>query len=181
MARIALIAEGDTKAPEIVEAIRERRGGRLLQMDRVMLHSSTYAGAWNSFLKTVTQDLVVPLKMRELIMCVVGVLNNALYETFSHSPRFLAAGGTQAQLDALSNLPGAIANTMLFDAQERAVLRLTMEMTTSVQVSAATFEEARLAMTDLRELVDLVGLIATYNMVSRFVVAFDIQVSDGRL
>jgi alkylhydroperoxidase family enzyme len=119
--------------------------------------------------------------MPELIMCVVGELNNAPYETFSHSPRFLAAGGTQAHLNALSDLPRAIEDTKLFDTQERAALRLTTEMTNNVRASAATFEEARLAMTDLTELVDLVGLIATYNVVSRSVVAFDIQVSDGQL
>ena len=87
-----------------------------------MLHSPTYASAWNSFLKTVTQDLGVPPKMPELIMCVVGELNNAPYETFSHSPRFLAAGGTQAHLNALSDLPRAIEDTKLFDTQERAAL-----------------------------------------------------------
>jgi alkylhydroperoxidase family enzyme len=181
MARMAFTADSDTVASDIAKAIRQRRGGSLLKMDRVMLHSPVYAGAWNSFLKTVIDDLTVPVKLSQFVMCVIGVLNDTDYELLSHAPKFIAAGGTQTQLDALVDIHSAIADAGLFNLRERAVLKLTMEMTKNVQVSSATFEEARGAMRDSRELVDLVGLIATYNMVSRFVVAFDIHPDDGEL
>jgi alkylhydroperoxidase family enzyme len=62
-----------------------------------------------------------------------------------------------------------------FDATERAVLQLALEMTRHVRVSDATFEGVRAALGDERQVVELVGVIATYNMVSRFLVALDID------
>jgi alkylhydroperoxidase family enzyme len=181
MARISLQADSAADDSEVARAIRQRRGGRLLKMDRVMLHSPTYAAAWNSFLKVVINDLSPSLKMRELIMCVVGVLNEAAYEVFSHAPKFLAAGGTQNQLDALRDITVAQVDTLLFNKEERAIIKLSAEMTLRVRVSPETFEEVRAAVKDNMQLVDLVGLIATYNMVSRFVVALDLNADDGSL
>ena len=146
-----------------------------------MLHSPTYGAAWNTFLKVVINDLSLPLKAREFILCIVGVLNDADYEVFRHAPKFLAAGGTQSQLDALRDITEAQMDTLLFDKQERAIIKLSTEMTRCVRVSPETFEEARAAVKDDMQLVDLVGLIATYNMVSRFVVAFDLNADDGSL
>jgi alkylhydroperoxidase family enzyme len=63
----------------------------------------------------------------------------------------------------------------LFDAHERAVIGLAMEMTRNVRVRRATLEAARAALADDRQLVELVAVIATYNMVSRFLVALDVE------
>jgi alkylhydroperoxidase family enzyme len=62
----------------------------------------------------------------------------------------------------------------LREAVERSVLRLTLEMTRAVAVSDATFNSAQAALTSDRQLVELVGVIATYNMVSRFLVALQV-------
>src|SRR5664279_5210517 len=48
------------------------------------------------------------------------------------------AGGTAAQLDALGCAGGPKTNLSAFDAAERAVLALTVEMTHSIKVSDAT-------------------------------------------
>jgi hypothetical protein len=48
-------------------------------------------------------------------------------------------------------------------------------MTRDVQVSPETFDLAKKAMGGNQELVDLVGTIATYNLVSRFLVAFELH------
>src|SRR5437879_4042289 len=84
----------------LVEAIRARRGGTLLNLDRMLLHSPVLAEGWNGLLRAVRTELEIPAKLRELAICVVAVLNGADYEYHHHSPLFLEAGGTAAQLHA---------------------------------------------------------------------------------
>jgi alkylhydroperoxidase family enzyme len=65
---------------------------------------------------------------------------------------------------------------LLFDDGERAVMRLTLEMTRDVQVRDATFERAREALGGTtRAITEMIGVIATYNMVSRFLVALELH------
>jgi len=84
------------------------------------------------------------------------------------------AGGTPEQLQALREFERA-SSSMLFDATERAVIRLTMEMTREVKVRDETFSAAAKAVGAPQAIVELVAIIATYNMVSRFLVALDIH------
>ena len=60
-------------------------------------------------------------------------------------------------------------------ARELAALRLAVEMTRSVRVGDAVFDEARAALADDSILVELVATIAAYNMVSRVIVALGIE------
>jgi alkylhydroperoxidase family enzyme len=160
---------------ELVEAIRARRGGKLLNLDRMLLHSPPLAAGWNGFLRTIRTELEVSPKLRELAILVVAVLNHADYEFRQHSPVFLKAGGTAAQLDALHGVETGLGNATPFDAGERAVIALTTEMTRDVEVTVATAQAARTALGSDRHLVELVGVIATYNMVSRFLVALGVE------
>jgi alkylhydroperoxidase family enzyme len=61
------------------------------------------------------------------------------------------------------------------DAASAAVAQFTLESTRNVQISDRTFQQVRDALADDRQLVELVGVIASYNMVSRVLVAFDVQ------
>lgn len=159
----------------IVEAIRARRNGRLLNLDRMLLHSPNFARGWNSLLGAVRSELSLPAGLRELCICAVGVLNGAEYELQQHSPAFLAAGGTAAQLQALRGIEGAPGNTQLFSALERSALRLCHAMSRDVRVPPALLGELRTALGSDAMLVELVGVIATYNMVSRFLVALEVD------
>jgi alkylhydroperoxidase family enzyme len=51
-----------------------------------------------------------------------------------------------------------------------------MEMTRDVEVSDATFAAVKTAVPDNQQTVELVAIIAAYNMVSRFLVALKIDV-----
>jgi alkylhydroperoxidase family enzyme len=63
----------------------------------------------------------------------------------------------------------------VFDTAERATIRLTIDMTNEVKVSDLSFQAVRMALPDQRQLVELVGVIAAYNMVSRFLVALGVD------
>lgn len=181
MSRIALRQEKDLASDPIATAVRHRRGGCLLKMDLLMLHSPTFTSGWNDFSRMLTSELSLPVKLSQFVMCVIGIANGVNYQVASHAPRFLAAGGCQAQLDALNDMPSAFEDENLFGQQERAAGRLAFEMTRAVQVSDTTFEDALNSIGNTESMIDLVGLIAGYNMVSRFVAAFDIQAEDGKL
>ncbi len=172
MPRIPYRDDRDPAIAELVAAIRARRGGKLLNLDRMLLHSPPFARGWNALLRAVRRELELSPRIRELAICAVARLNRAEYEWQQHAPAFLAAGGRRDQLDALEDVDAACSDA-LFDEAERAALALTVEMTRTVAVGAETFARAR-ALFPERELVELVGTIATYNMVSRFLVALDV-------
>lgn len=166
----------DLDAPEeLVAAIRARRGGQLLNLDRMLLHTPPFAKGWNGLLREVRGGLSLTPKLRELAICGVAVLNGAEYEFSHHAPEFVTAGGTAAQVTALRDFEAAVYETALFDATESAVIRLTLEMTRGVKVSDGTFAAATAVLPDNQAVVELVGVIAAYNMVSRFLVALDVE------
>ncbi len=177
MPRIPYRDEDDPRIGELVEAIKARRGGRLINLDRMLLHSPPFAKGWNALLGAVRRDLALAPRVRELSICAVARLNDAGYEWYQHAPEFLAAGGAQAQLDALDDVAAAAHDARRFDEAERAALQLTLEMTRAVKVADATLERARAAYGE-RELTELAGTIATYNMVSRFLVALGVDEKD---
>jgi alkylhydroperoxidase family enzyme len=160
---------------ELVAAIRARRGGPLLNLDRMLLHSPPLARGWNGYLRAVRTELAVSPRLRELAICVVARLTGADYEFGQHGPEFLKAGGTARQLDAVGRLGAADLDASAFDAREQAIIGLATEMTRNVHVSRATLEAARAALANDRQMVEMVGVIAAYNMVSRFLVALDVE------
>ena len=176
MPRIPYKPEDLAEPADIVSAIRARRNGHLHELDRMLLHSPPFAQGWNAHLGAVRTGLTVNGRLRELAICAIAILNGADYEWVQHAPVFLKEGGTQAQLDAVKpfieqdrTAPGA------FNATEQAVLQLTIEMTRNVKVADATFAAVRAALGSDQQTAEIIGVIATYNMVSRFLVALGIE------
>ena len=166
----------DLKEPKaIVDAVRARRGGTLLNLDRLLLHSPALAQGWNQMMGAVRTQLSLDPKLRELAMCVVASINHADYEFHHHAPLFREAGGSEAQTEALRDPQAALTNTALgFSAKDLAALAVSIELTRDVKVSDASFAQAK-ALLNEQELVELVATIGAYNMVSRFLVAFGVE------
>src|SRR3954471_18333688 len=160
----------DDKAgpPDLVAAIRGRRpNGKLLNLDRMLLHSPNFAKGWNGMFAAIRNQLAVPAKLREIAILEIGVLNKAQYEWFQHEPEFVKAGGTKEQMAALRAMK---ADPKLFTPAEVATIELTTEITRDIQAKPATLQKIRSLLPD-DQVVELIGTIAGYNMVSRFVVA----------
>ena len=174
MPRIPYRNEDDPEIGALVESIRSRRKGRLLNLDRMLLHSPPYAQGWNALLGAVRRSLDLDAQVRELAICAVARLNDAPYEWHQHAPEYLAAGGSQAKLDGLDDVAMAARDSALYDARERAALALSLEMTRAVKVGDTTLGNARALFGD-RQLVELVGTVAAYNMVSRFLEALGVD------
>src|SRR6266404_9010763 len=163
--------------PDLLAAIRARRpGGKLLNLDRMLLQSPNFAKGWNGMFAAIRGQLALPGNLRELPIMAIAVLNKADYEWAQHEPEFLKAGGTREQLAALKEMR---ADPKLFDAKELAALQLTTEMTRDVQPKQATVEKLRSLLPD-QQVVELIGTIAGYNMVSRFLLATGVEVESTK-
>ena len=160
-----------------VDAIRERRGGGLLNLDRMLLHSPPFAAGWNVFLGAVRNALSLRADWRELAICFIAVLNRAEYEFQQHGPEYLANGGRKATLQALRLGQDCLLDPAL-SGEDRTVLLLTLAMTRDVDVPPPVLEAARTLVGSDQGLVELIGVIAAYNMVSRFLVATGVSL-DG--
>jgi len=162
--------------PDLLQAIRARRaGGKLLNLDRMLLHSPSFATGWNTMFGVIRNKLSLDGRLRETVIMAIGVLNKADYEWIQHEGEYLKTGGTKEQLAALKqDIAGAEKNGKLFSEPERAVLALTREMTQNIAVSDATLKRVRSLLND-QQVVELIGTVAGYNMVSRFAVATGLE------
>ncbi len=170
-AGLPYLADSEVPPSELMDAMRaSRTGGQLLKLDRVLLHSPGFARGWTTMFGMIRTKMSLDPKLRELATMAIAVLNNAEYEWVSHQAAFLSAGGTAAQLAALRDIGKNEFDPTPFDETERATLALTTEMTRNVAVQPATMSGVRSRMSD-QHVVELIGTIAGYNMVSRFLVA----------
>ncbi len=174
MTRLPLLTDAQVGPPDLVASIRARRGGALLDLDRLLLHSPPFASGWGELMGRVRGALDVPPLLRELAMCGVAALTGAEFEMFHHAPLYLAAGGSDAQLAALRRLGDGSHTDPVFDADQQAVLALVVEMTRQVSVTDATFNRARAVLGTDQRMFELVAVIAAYNMVARILVAMQL-------
>ena len=160
---------------DLVAAIRQRRGGHLLNLDRMLLHSPALAQGWNAYMGQVRQHLSLDGKLRELAMCGVAVLNRAEYEFFQHAPFFVREGGTDAELALLRTLGTPDYDPSLWPRDaDRLAAELTVQMTRQIDVDDTLMRELQ-GLLGNQALVELVGVIAAYNMVSRFLMALHVH------
>ena len=160
---------------DLVQAILERRGGELLNLDKALLWSEPLARGWNAYLKNVRTELGASRQLRELGICTVALLTGAHYEYHHHAPDYLQAGGQQASLDALQAFvqAGARGDPVGLQGDEALVTRYAAHMTRDIHVDDAVFAQMKERF-ETTELVEITAAIATYNMVARFLVALGV-------
>ena len=127
MPRLPYTPEEIAVPTDLVAQFRAKHGGKLLDVERMMLHSPALAAAWNGFFGGIKNGMQLSPRLRELVACAVGSVNSAHYQYQQHSAAFLAAGGSQTQLLALKQPGSAASNHELFDCTERAILQMLME------------------------------------------------------
>lgn len=165
--RVARLPDTDG-AGEIARRIRERRGGALRPLDRMLLHSPQLADGWNSLLGAVRSRMELPADIRELVILRIAVLNHAAYEWAAHEPEARRAGLDDAELAELRRPVPELGR------RRGRVIAYTDAMTRDIRVPDEVFDALRGEFTDA-ELVELTATVAAYNMVSRFLVALDVQ------
>jgi alkylhydroperoxidase family enzyme len=161
----------------VTDAIRQRRGGELNELDKTLLHSLPVAAGWNVLLGAVrTQTESVPANLRELAICRVAALNGAWYEWLHHYPLAIEAGVGNDLMQLvkkgrdwdLSGMEDMYCGTLRWT-----LLRYVDCMTLQINVPQDLFEDVR-AWFNEQQVVEFTAIVASYNMVSRFLVALDV-------
>ena len=165
MARVPLIEESaHPEIAEVIAKIKGARGGRLINIYRLMLHSPALANAWFELNQAVRYGTEVDGQSRELSVIRVAILNDVEYVQRAHGPAYaLKEGLTPDQVEALADWRGS----ELFNAQQRALLAYTDAMTRDIEVPDDVFNDARKHFSE-RQMVELTMLIGAYNMLTRF-------------
>jgi len=155
---------------ELVASVRARRGGRLLNLDRILLHSPVFTEGWGAFMGRLRTATSLSPRLRELAICAVAVETRADYELFQHLPELIAAGASAAEVAAVQ-----FRDSSALGATEQAIIALATEIARDHKPAPATFAAARAALGSDRAMVEMVGTIAAYAMVSRILLTFDIE------
>jgi 4-carboxymuconolactone decarboxylase len=172
MARVPLIEE--TEHPELADSIAKikgARGGRLINIYRLMLHSPTLANAWFELKQAVRYGTQIDGQSRELAVIRVALLNDEEYVQRAHGPaNALKEGLTPEQVAAVANWQ----SSKLFSDQQRALLAYTDAVTREINVPDAVFADVRKHFSE-RQTVEMTMLIGAYNMLTRFLQALQVD------
>jgi AhpD family alkylhydroperoxidase len=172
MARVPLIEEKEhPELFELIAKIKGSRGGRLINIYRLMLHSPALANAWFDLNQAVRYGTEIDGQSRELAVIRVAILNEVEYVVRAHGPAYaLKEGLTPEQVDAVASWQ----SSNLFSDRQRALLAYTDVMTHEIEVSDAVFGALRKHFSE-RQTVELTMLIGAYNMLTRFLKALEVD------
>src|SRR5919108_168444 len=172
MARVPLIEEKQhPELSEVIAKIKGARGGRLINIYRLMLHSPALANAWFDLNQAVRYGTEIDGQCRELAVIRVAILNEVEYIQRAHGPAYaLKEGLTPEQVTAVANWQPS----KLFTNQQRALLAYTDAMTREISVDDTVFAEVRKHFNE-RQVVELTMLIGAYNMLTRFLKALRVD------
>lgn len=168
--RVPLVQPGTRPELAEVEARIMAERGRVSLLYQVLLNSGPIASGWERMLTAVRNQSGVPADLRELMILRVAVLNGASFEYEAHVPHAQKAGVSAEKIRAVRDeaLPE------VFAPLERLVLELTDAMTRDVVVPDALMARVQQHF-DAKGVVELVATVAAYNMVSRLLVALNIE------
>lgn len=153
----------------VAERVKQRRGGHLTKLDRLLLHSPPVADGWNSLLGAIRCDTTLPPDVRELVICKVALINQADYEWAAHAPLARSHGVSRERLAALRTGQRGTLSPL-----QQVAVDYAEAMTREISVPDDLFTAVREHF-DERGVVELTATVGAYNLVSRFLVALDIQ------
>jgi len=171
----------------IYDRIAARRNPRpITKLDLALLHNPSIASGWNELLGAIRTKTSLSAADMELAICRIAILNGAVYEWFAHAPLALKGGVSRAALEIVKSQPelGSAALKKGEDEEEGlsrkqwAIVALTDQMTRRVEVEDQVMDALKEWFGD-SQIVELTATIATYNCVSRFLVALDVCEMNG--
>jgi alkylhydroperoxidase family enzyme len=156
---------------ELIAKLKGARGGRLINIYRLMLHSPALANAWFELNQAVRYGTEIDGQSRELAVIRVAILNGVEYVQRAHGPSYaLQEGLTPDQVSALADWRPST----LFTGKQRALLAYVDAVTRDIEVPEAIFSNLRSHHGE-RQIVELTLLIGAYNMLTRFLQALRVD------
>ena len=168
--RVPLVQPGTRPELAEVEGRIMAERGRVSLLYQVLLNSGPIASGWERMLTAVRNESGVPADLRELIILRVAVLNGAPFEFDAHVPHAQKAGVHDEKIAAVRS--ESLAD--VFAPLERLVLELADAMTRQVAVPSELMDRVQQHF-DAKGTVEVVATVAAYNMVSRLLVALNVE------
>ena len=173
----------------IYDRIAARRAPRpITKLDLALLHNPSIANGWNELLGAIRTKTSLSAADMELAICRVAVLNGAVYEWFAHAPLALKGGVSRAALEIIKSCDEVGNEVGFLDGKEEerdglsrkqwGIVALTDQMTRLVSVQDRVMDALKEWYSD-SQIVELTATVATYNCVSRFLVALDVCEMNG--
>ena len=148
--------------------------GKVVGPLRVWLYSPELADRAQKLGAYVRYHSALPAELSELAILVTARMWQADFEWYSHVGPARAAGTPEAVIEAIR----VGAEPALEDATSRAVYAVARELHQARAVSDQTYAHAEAAL-GREGLVDLVGILGYYTLISMTLKAFDVPTPDG--
>ncbi len=176
MARVPYLDRDGLRPEErdIFDGLEARRG-EVINLFRALAHAPEALRLLLPYSTCVRYELSLRPELRELAILTVGRICAAEYEFTHHWNEARRIGVPREKLEAL----GEYEQTPVFSAEERAVIRYAAEVTRAIRVSDPTFEALR-GFLSTRQIVELVQVVAYYNMIVRILEPLQIELEPGR-
>lgn len=135
---------------------------------------------WNALLGAIRTKNSLPADIREIAICRPALINRAWFEWNAHAPILLESPGfTEEKLEVVKQLHPTSKGAL--DDRQWAVLKYADSMTRDVSVPQSLFNEVKAAGFSEQEIVEITATVASYNMVSRFLVALDVGEANDKV
>jgi alkylhydroperoxidase family enzyme len=171
MSRLPLLPDDptDPALKAMFDEVRAR-GIAVPNLYKIIGHAPQMLRGWLDFAWPLRLHAKTPRSTRELLILRGAQVSGANYEWVHHVEMALAAGISQAQIDALSQWQ----TSSLFSESDRAVIRLADEVTRGPAASAECIEALKQQGFDQAAIVELTLTASFYVCVSRFLLSMDI-------
>lgn len=148
--------------------------GRLTGPPAVWLHNPELGRALEALGKSIRFAATLEPRAREIVILMIGHHHRSPFEVYAHERAGLAAGLTQADLEALAAGEAPTLN----NAQERIVFDTTRRILATGTLSDDEYAQAEAALSTAR-LIELVTMIGFYTMVAIQLSVFGIHPPTG--
>jgi alkylhydroperoxidase family enzyme len=175
MARLPYLDREDLQLEDqdIYDGLAAKRGS-VINLFRVLAHAPELLRRLLTYSDYLRHGLNLDPSLRELAILTVGRVCRVDYE-FTHHWRIASGIGlSKEKLEAL----GAWERAAVFTDAERAVIRYAEEVTRDIRVRDETFNALRRFL-DARQIVELVEVVAYYNMIVRILEPLNVELEPG--
>jgi 4-carboxymuconolactone decarboxylase len=152
--------------------VKNRVGGRDLNLFRVMMHHPKLTKRWVVFAGHVMSKQTLVVRDRELVILRIGWLNQAPYEWAQHVEIAKRAGIDDAEIERVKQGPRAD-----WAPHEAALLQAADDLFENSVISDATWTTLA-ARYSTEQMMDIVFTIGQYNMVSWALNSFGVPLDD---
>lgn len=135
----------------------------VLNINKMMAHAEHSVRHFMRMGNSLLTQAKLDARLRELAILRIAFLCDSRYEWYQHEILAKQIGVSELQISAVREDEGSL----VFNDQERAVLKYTEEITVNVKSSEKSFSELAQFLSN-QEIVELTLTIGFYNMVARF-------------